>query len=44
MFNVGDKFDLCVVDEFCEIIGINPSGQTNKETIYIVSFLGKKWR
>lgn len=44
MYKVGDKFDLRdISDFFCEIIGLIPGGQSQKETMYIVSFAGTKF-
>ena len=44
MYKVGDKFDLKdISDFFCEIIGLIPGGQAQKETVYIVSFAGAKF-
>lgn len=44
MYKVGDKFDIREIsDFFCEIIGMIPGGQSQKETIYIISFAGTKF-
>ena len=44
MYKVGDKFDIKYIDDFfCEIIGLIPGGQSQKETVYILSFAGTKF-